>query len=112
MHIEHATIVLSAILFHYLYIKRLNCLLFSFRPLETAMENAKRLTGKKELILPHLECCTTKQETITPCPDCQAEYCSVNCKDEAFEKYHRTICTHSKELYTNHPLALLNDLWM
>lgn len=55
-------------------------------PLETAEENARRLTGQKGLILPYQECCETKKELITECPACGVGYCSLDCYNEAYQK--------------------------
>ena len=40
------------------------------RPLETAEENARRLTGNAALTLPHPECCETNKATLVECPNC------------------------------------------
>lgn len=84
-----------------------NCL----RPLETAEENAQRLTDDWKLTLPHPECCTTKKELITECPDCGVKYCSAECRDEAYQRYHRILCIQSREKIDSHPLVKLNEIW-
>ena len=84
-----------------------NCL----RPLETAEENVRRLTGNPTIILPHPECCETRKDLITECPECGTKYCSVECQNEAFSKYHSTLCLHTKESYESHPLVQLNETW-
>jgi len=40
------------------------------RPLEGAEENVRRLTGKKDLVLPYPHCCPTNRESHTQCPLC------------------------------------------
>lgn len=59
-----------------------NCL----KPLETAEENARRLTGKVDIILPYSECCETQKDCITECTACGTKYCSSECKNEAFQR--------------------------
>ena len=56
------------------------------RPLENAEENARRLTGKPDIVLPYPECCETKKELITECSSCGVKYCSNDCKSEAFQR--------------------------
>ena len=41
-----------------------------FSALESAEENARRLTGRPQLQLPHPECCVTKKEIQVPCDEC------------------------------------------
>ncbi|XP_078053469.1 SET and MYND domain containing, class 5 [Augochlora pura] len=84
-----------------------NCL----RPLETAEENVHRLTGNSTIILPHTECCETKKELITECSECGTKYCSIECQNEAYARYHRTLCLHSREKDESHPLVQLNETW-
>lgn len=45
-------------------------LLLLVRPLETAEENARRLTGKPELVLPYPECDETDKNRHVICPHC------------------------------------------
>ncbi|XP_034948079.1 SET and MYND domain-containing protein 5 [Chelonus insularis] len=80
-------------------------------PLETAEENARRLTGKKDLILPYSECCETKKDLITECPACGVKYCSNECLNEALVKYHRILCLQSREKSDSHPLIQLKETW-
>lgn len=84
-----------------------NCM----RPLETAEENVRRLTGNSSIVLPHMEHCETKKELITECPACGVKYCSSECQDEAFQKYHRTLCLQSRKPEEVHPLVQLNEKW-
>lgn len=44
---------------------------FCLRALETAEENARRLSGKPGLSLPHPEVCSVKPELHQACPQCQ-----------------------------------------
>lgn len=57
-----------------------NCL----KPLETAEENVRRLTGNSAIILPYPECCETKKDLITECPECGTKYCSIECQNDAY----------------------------
>ncbi|XP_020279033.1 SET and MYND domain-containing protein 5 [Pseudomyrmex gracilis] len=81
------------------------------RPLETAEENVRRLTGNPNIILPHAECCETNKNSITECPACGAKYCSIECQNEAFERYHSALCLQSRDKNENHPLTQLNETW-
>lgn len=84
-----------------------NCL----KALETAEENVRRLTGNSTIILPHAECCETKKDLITECPNCGVKYCSIECQIEAYQRYHKTLCLQSREKCSSHPLVQLNDTW-
>ncbi|XP_076651451.1 SET and MYND domain containing, class 5 [Halictus rubicundus] len=84
-----------------------NCL----RPLETAEENVHRLTENSTIILPHPECCETKKELIVECPDCATKYCSIECQNEAYSRYHSTLCFRTREKDESHPLVQLNETW-
>ncbi|CAK9794697.1 Histone-lysine N-trimethyltransferase SMYD5 [Anthophora plagiata] len=81
------------------------------RPLETAEENVRRLTGKSTIILPHPECCETKKDLITECPECGTKYCSIECLNEASLRYHGILCLHTREKDESHPLVQLNETW-
>ncbi|XP_017886308.1 SET and MYND domain-containing protein 5 [Ceratina calcarata] len=91
----------------YKYLACDNCL----KPLETAEENVRRLTGNSTIILPHPECCETKKDLITECAECDTKYCSVECQNEAFSRYHKIICLRSKEKDESHPLVQLTETW-
>ncbi|XP_044017428.1 SET and MYND domain-containing protein 5 [Aphidius gifuensis] len=84
-----------------------NCM----QPLETAEENARRLTGNKNLILPHQECCETQKNKITQCPACGIGYCSVDCLNEAYQKYHQVVCLQSRVKDPSNPLIRLKETW-
>nr|AEE61677.1 unknown [Dendroctonus ponderosae] len=81
------------------------------RPLETAEENVRRLTGNSSWVLPYPQCCTTKKEDIIRCPDCSTEYCSENCKTLAFDEYHKTICSRTLDDRSAHPIIQLQEAW-
>ena len=92
---------------------------FCMKPIETAQENIDRLTERKfRLTLPFSsQCCpttlagnnnnnnneTTKNQHCQ-CKRCKVDYCSVECKDQAFNMYHRTLCANER-------LGLLMDFW-
>lgn len=80
------------------------------KPLETAEENASRLTGQT-ITLPYPECCTTNKNTIVSCPNCGQEYCSEECKTKAYNQYHQILCLQTVERNNRHPLELLNEAW-
>ncbi|KAJ8934380.1 hypothetical protein NQ314_013421 [Rhamnusium bicolor] len=80
------------------------------RPLETAQENATRLTGHF-VELPYPECCTTDKSKIVSCIVCGEQYCSLECQTAAFNQYHRTLCLQTTERHNVHPLEQLNEAW-
>ncbi|XP_066248603.1 histone-lysine N-trimethyltransferase SMYD5 [Euwallacea similis] len=81
------------------------------RPLETAEENVRRLTGNSVLELPYLECCQTKQLEITSCPACGTQYCSEWCRVTALEQYHKVICLQTLNRSKVLPLEQLEETW-
>ncbi|GLV44238.1 SET and MYND domain containing class 5 [Carabus blaptoides fortunei] len=81
------------------------------RPLETAEENAKRLTNKWNLVLPYPQCCDVQKANIVECAACGVKYCSEACRVLAFQQYHRTICIQTKERDFAHPLEKLTESW-
>ncbi|GJQ69057.1 hypothetical protein Trydic_g6221 [Trypoxylus dichotomus] len=80
------------------------------RPLETAEENARRLSAKPELRLPYPECCNTNKNTSACCTLCGVNYCSTECQITAYNQYHRTLC-FQKSSFEEHPLYQLNEMW-
>ncbi|XP_015116224.1 SET and MYND domain-containing protein 5 [Diachasma alloeum] len=91
----------------YRYLACDNCL----TPLEDAEENARRLSGKNDLVLVCSDCCETQKDLITECPACGVKYCSNECLTEASQKYHKTLCLQSREKNENHPLVQLKETW-
>ncbi|GAB1863853.1 Histone-lysine N-trimethyltransferase SMYD5 [Camponotus japonicus] len=81
------------------------------RPLETAQENAQRLTGNPNLFLPYSECCETNKNLMTECPACGTKYCSIECQNEAFQRYHSVLCLQSRMKDESHSLTQLNETW-
>ncbi|XP_066150687.1 histone-lysine N-trimethyltransferase SMYD5 [Euwallacea fornicatus] len=81
------------------------------RPLETAEENVRRLTGNPLLELPYPECCQTKQLEITSCPACGIQYCSEWCRTTALEQYHKVICLQTLDRSKVLPLEQLEETW-
>lgn len=81
------------------------------KPLETAEENARRLTGNSSLQLPYPECCTTEKAKIVSCSSCGELYCSSECQTNAFNQYHRVLCLQTTERTQIHPLEQLNEAW-
>lgn len=80
------------------------------RPLETAQENARRLTGKTDLVLPFPQCCETIKDQVI-CEACGVLFCGNNCRTKAFNQYHRNMCTQTMERNLTHPLEKLNEAW-
>lgn len=75
------------------------------RPLETAEENVRRLTGK-EIQLPYPELGSTDKTQHSSCCSCGAAYCSAKCRELAVEQYHQLLCFNS-----DHPLNNLIETW-
>lgn len=78
--------------------------------METAQENARRLIGKN-IILPYPELCSVNQSAIVLCSVCGQEYCSLDCKNEAFNQYHSILCLQTLERNNTHPIEQLNETW-
>uniref|UniRef100_A0A8C8H3G1 Protein-lysine N-trimethyltransferase SMYD5 n=1 Tax=Oncorhynchus tshawytscha TaxID=74940 RepID=A0A8C8H3G1_ONCTS len=62
--------------------------------LETAQDNARRLSGNPGLSLPHTELCKVRPELHQACPQCQVMYCSNECRQAAADQYHRALSMH------------------
>ncbi len=62
--------------------------------------------------LPYMiESCTTKKEYHCSC-SCGAEYCSANCRQVAYDTYHKSLCLGNEQSNDpNHPLNVLMDIW-
>jgi SET and MYND domain-containing protein 5 len=84
---------------------------FLLRPLETAQENARRLTANPHLVLPNSDCDETVKEAQEICPHCATNFCSLSCKENAWNHYHKTLCTGTLGTLSDHPLEKLNEAW-
>ena len=62
------------------------------RPLETAVENVRRLAQEPAIELARPDLCATQRDRHDACPGCAAAYCSSGCRQMAWERYHRTLC--------------------
>lgn len=79
------------------------------KPLETAEENVRRLSGNLSVNLPFVkENCATNKEEHCACNMCGIEYCSNTCRNLALDLYHASLCTQNDP---NHPLNVLMDAW-
>ncbi|CAI9579400.1 unnamed protein product [Staurois parvus] len=81
------------------------------RSLETAEENAKRLSGNAHVNLPYPELCTIQNGLHQQCPDCQVSYCSAECLKAARDQYHQVLCLRSSRDNPAHPLNKLEEAW-
>ncbi|XP_069488409.1 histone-lysine N-trimethyltransferase SMYD5 [Ambystoma mexicanum] len=81
------------------------------RALETAEENARRLSGNASLVLPHPEQCHIKRDLHQACPNCQVVYCSAACRTSAHEQYHQALCLGASHKDPKHPLNRLQEAW-
>uniref|UniRef100_A0A8D3C4P3 Protein-lysine N-trimethyltransferase SMYD5 n=1 Tax=Scophthalmus maximus TaxID=52904 RepID=A0A8D3C4P3_SCOMX len=84
---------------------------FCLRALETAEENARRLSGIPGLSLPHPELCRVRPELHQACPQCQVMYCSSECRLAAADQYHRVLCLGPSQEDPDHPINKLKDAW-
>ncbi|OQV14277.1 SET and MYND domain-containing protein 5 [Hypsibius exemplaris] len=78
------------------------------RPLETAQENARRLTGNRALNLPLPELDDIKPAEHRNCGNCGASYCSAACLDSAYRSYHKRLCHVNQSA---HPLDVIRETW-
>ena len=51
---------------------------FCLRSLETAEENARRLTKQPDIKLPHTECCETNYNLHVTCDDCGVSHLYIS----------------------------------
>ncbi|XP_018006622.1 histone-lysine N-trimethyltransferase SMYD5 isoform X1 [Hyalella azteca] len=79
------------------------------RSLETAECNVRRLCQEPLLVLPHPECADTALPAVLLCPGCQAEYCSEECRREAWQQHHQLLCYAPS--HSDHPLTRLLVEW-
>uniref|UniRef100_A0A674NTU0 Protein-lysine N-trimethyltransferase SMYD5 n=1 Tax=Takifugu rubripes TaxID=31033 RepID=A0A674NTU0_TAKRU len=84
---------------------------YCLRALETAEENARRLSGVPGLSLPHPELCCVRPELHQCCPQCQVMYCSSECRQAAADQYHRVLCLGASQEDPDHPVNKLKDAW-
>ncbi|XP_074505396.1 protein-lysine N-trimethyltransferase SMYD5 [Sebastes fasciatus] len=84
---------------------------YCLRALETAEENARRLSGIPGLSIPHPELCRVRPELHQACPQCQVMYCSSECRQAAADQYHRVLCLGSSQDDPDHPINKLKDAW-
>ncbi|XP_078530609.1 protein-lysine N-trimethyltransferase SMYD5 [Lissotriton helveticus] len=81
------------------------------RALETAEENARRLSGNAFLVLPHPEQCQIRRDLHQVCPNCQVVYCSASCQTSAYDQYHKALCLGASREDPKHPLNKLQEAW-
>ncbi|KAM7389167.1 hypothetical protein PAMP_023160 [Pampus punctatissimus] len=84
---------------------------YCLHALETAEENARRLSGIPGLSLPHPELCRVRPELHQACPQCQVMYCSSECRQAAADQYHQVLCLGSSQEDPDHPINKLKDAW-
>ncbi|XP_071982530.1 protein-lysine N-trimethyltransferase SMYD5 [Engystomops pustulosus] len=81
------------------------------RSLETAEENAQRLSGNVHITLPNPELCAVQNGLHQQCPQCQVSYCSAECLRAAREQYHQVLCLGPSRDNPQHPLNKLEEAW-
>uniref|UniRef100_A0A672SKZ7 Protein-lysine N-trimethyltransferase SMYD5 n=1 Tax=Sinocyclocheilus grahami TaxID=75366 RepID=A0A672SKZ7_SINGR len=84
---------------------------YCLRALETAEENARRLSGLPALSLPHPELCKVRPDRHQACPHCQVMYCSAECRQAAWEQHHKLLCLGPSHHDPDHPVNKLQDAW-
>ncbi|BET01913.1 SET and MYND domain-containing protein [Nesidiocoris tenuis] len=62
------------------------------RPMETVVENFRRLSNNGSAVLPYPELCRTDKSKHTACESCRVGYCSERCKQIAEQQYHHMLC--------------------
>lgn len=77
---------------------------YCLRPLETAQENVSRLLNRP-VDLPFPEFSNIRPELHEKCDSCSVIYCSKQCKQQAWNKYHSLLCAHWETL------DALDELW-
>ncbi|XP_062857055.1 histone-lysine N-trimethyltransferase SMYD5 [Trichomycterus rosablanca] len=84
---------------------------YCLRALETAEENARRLSGMPAISLPHPEQCKVRAELHQACPHCQVMYCSSECRQASWDQYHQVMCLGPSHDDPDHPVNKLQDAW-
>jgi SET and MYND domain-containing protein 5 len=85
---------------------------YCMRPLETTEENIARLTEDRNFKLQYLkEICSVDKSKFVECPSCHLSYCSEECRQNAFNSYHQTLCLGKDRFNENHPLNQILELW-
>ncbi|XP_054648167.1 histone-lysine N-trimethyltransferase SMYD5 [Dunckerocampus dactyliophorus] len=84
---------------------------YCLRALETAEDNARRLSSNPALSLPYPELCRVRPELHQVCPQCQVMYCSAECRQAAADQYHRALCLGPSQEDPDHPVNKLKDAW-
>ncbi|XP_051506154.1 histone-lysine N-trimethyltransferase SMYD5 [Myxocyprinus asiaticus] len=84
---------------------------YCLHALETAEENARRLSGLPGLSLPHPELCKVRPDRHQACPQCPVMYCSAECRQAAWEQYHKVLCLGPSHDDPDHPINKLQDAW-
>ncbi|XP_073997905.1 SET and MYND domain containing, class 5 [Rhodnius prolixus] len=62
------------------------------RPMESTVENIKRLSNNENIVLSHPNLCPTDKSKHVYC-DCGVGFCSTSCKELSWEQYHKCLCT-------------------
>lgn len=83
------------------------------RPLETTIENIRRLANNPTLVLPLSHHCPTSNwiQQFTVCPKCKVRYCSEDCRMDALNRYHKVACMGPYRCDETHPINVLNETW-
>nr|XP_002127168.1 SET and MYND domain-containing protein 5 isoform X1 [Ciona intestinalis] len=81
---------------------------YCMKSLETTEEMCKRLAQNPGLKLPYHECCESNPVTYV---HCQNEiYCSMECREKAYNEFHKILCP-SSDLIDRNALEILDETW-
>ncbi|XP_013141688.1 PREDICTED: SET and MYND domain-containing protein 5 [Papilio polytes] len=82
---------------------------YCMRPLETPEQNVRRLSCKPDIVLPHANCFDINLENVATCDQCGTLYCGEECRQRAFDTYHRSLCYDTTD--AQHPIMVLLETW-
>lgn len=99
-------LLLIAHLLHKLHSKNVS---YFSRPLETPEQNVRRLSCKPDIVLPHANCFDINLENVATCDQCGILYCGEECRQQAFDTYHRSLCYDTTD--AQHPIMVLLETW-
>eukprot|EP00795_Rhopilema_esculentum_P012225 gene12225-2857_t len=74
---------------------------------------ARRLSGNFDVQLSYKDCCGIEKARCshTKCPACSANYCSEECRQEAYDQYHEILCLGAAKEDSEHPFNQIDEIW-
>ncbi|XP_050678963.1 histone-lysine N-trimethyltransferase SMYD5 isoform X1 [Leptidea sinapis] len=82
---------------------------YCMRPLETPEQNVRRLAAKPDIVLPHAGNFEADLMNVNSCGQCESLYCCEDCKQRAYNSYHRLLCYDQAD--ARHPIHILLEAW-